>query len=148
VLRIELEPGDAVKRGDLVARLQPETPPLLDVRARAALAQAERERERSRRLVAGGAMPAQQADVREDDARLAGEAVNAAAFSVAAATAELGRTRARLAPPSAAGGGAVVVSAPAYVVKRFLSLFSGQHKNFKVIHHCFLSAEITEINRP
>jgi HlyD family secretion protein len=139
VLRIELEPGDAVKRGDLVARLQPETPPLLDVRARAeaqaavdsaeaalgrfraeeqraraALAQAERELERSRRLVAGGAMPAQQADVREDDARLAGEAVNAAAFSVAAATAELGRTRARLAPPSAAaGGGAVVVSAPA-----------------------------------
>jgi HlyD family secretion protein len=59
-------------------------------------------------------MPAQQADVREDDARLAGEAVNAAAFSVAAATAELGRTRARLARPSApVGGGAMVVNAPA-----------------------------------
>ena len=35
VLRIELEPGDRVKRGDVVARLRPEAPPMLDARARA-----------------------------------------------------------------------------------------------------------------
>src|SRR5690242_21957685 len=35
VLRIELEPGDAVKRGAVVARIQPEQPPLLDARSRA-----------------------------------------------------------------------------------------------------------------
>jgi len=146
VLRIELEPGDAVRRGDIVARLQPETPPLLDVRARAeaqaavesaeaalgraradeqrtraAHAQAERELERSRRLVAGGAMPAQDADVREDDTRLAGEAVKAAVFSVQAAAAEIERARARLARPSPpASTGAVAVRAPAdgVVLKR------------------------------
>src|SRR4030095_10088287 len=35
VLRIELEPGDRVARGDVLARLQPESPPLLDARTRA-----------------------------------------------------------------------------------------------------------------
>src|SRR5262245_45606947 len=35
VLRIELEPGDKVKRGAVVARLQAESPPLLDARSRA-----------------------------------------------------------------------------------------------------------------
>jgi HlyD family secretion protein len=139
VLRIEIEAGDAVRRGDVVARIQPETPPLLDVRARAeaqaavesaeaalgraraeeqrartALAQAEREMERSRKLVAGGAMPAQDADVHEDDAQLAGEAAKAAVFSVQAAASETDRARARLARPStSAGTGAVVVRAPA-----------------------------------
>ena len=35
VLRIELEPGDRVRRGDVVARVQAEVPPLLDVRTSA-----------------------------------------------------------------------------------------------------------------
>src|SRR5215475_5982025 len=35
VLRIELDPGDAVKRGQSVARVRAEAPPLLDDRARA-----------------------------------------------------------------------------------------------------------------
>jgi HlyD family secretion protein len=139
VLRIELEPGDAVKRGDVVARIQPEAPPLLDVRARAeaqaavesaeaalgraraeeqraraAEAQAERELERSRKLVAGGAMPAQDADAREDELRFGKEAVRAAVFSVQAAASELERARARLVRPSTpASMGTVMVSAPA-----------------------------------
>jgi HlyD family secretion protein len=138
ILRIELEPGDAVRLGDVVARIQPEAPALLDTRAlaeaqaavegadaalgraradeqrlRAALAQAEREVERSRRLVAGGAMPAKEADARADDARLAADAVQAAEYSVAAAAAELGRARARLGrPPAAPSAGIVAVTAP------------------------------------
>src|SRR4026209_1075194 len=35
VLRIELEPGDAVKRGQVVAGVRAEAPPLLDARSRA-----------------------------------------------------------------------------------------------------------------
>src|SRR6186997_34963 len=35
VLRIELEPGDCVTRGQVVARVRPEAPPLLDARTRA-----------------------------------------------------------------------------------------------------------------
>src|SRR5262245_5883112 len=59
VLRIELEPGDAVKRGMVVARIQPEQPALLDARsraeagaavesARAAVGRARAEEQRSR----------------------------------------------------------------------------------------------------
>jgi len=139
VLRIELEPGDAVKRGDVVARIQPETPPLLDARARAeaqaavesseaalgraradeqraraADAQAERELERSRRLVAVGVMPAQDVDVRQDEVRFGKEAVKAAVFSVQAAASELERARARLARPSTPTSmGTAMVRAPA-----------------------------------
>ena len=139
VLRIELEPGDAVKRGDVVARIRPETPSLLDVRARAeaeaavesaeaalgraraeeqrasaAAAQAERELERSRRLVAGGVLPSQDADAREYEMRSSKEAVKAAVFSVQAAASELERARARLMRPSMqASMGTVMVSAPA-----------------------------------
>lgn len=139
VLRIELEPGDTVKRGDVVARIRPETPALLDVRARAeaeaavesaeaavgraraeeqrasaAAAQAERELERSRRLVAGGVLPSQDADTREYEVRSSTEALRVAAFSVQAASSELGRARARLLLPSTSvSRGTVMVSAPA-----------------------------------
>jgi HlyD family secretion protein len=139
VLRIALAPGDAVKRGDIVARMQSEAPALLDTRARAeaqaavdsataavgrsraeeqqaraALTQAEREAARSRKLVVGGALPAQDADARESDERLAREAVSAAAFAVQTAVGELERARARLMRPSApAGAGTVTVVAPA-----------------------------------
>ena len=59
VLRIELEPGDAVTRGQVVARVRAEAPPLLDARtraealaavdsARAAVGQARAEEQRAR----------------------------------------------------------------------------------------------------
>src|SRR6187455_2530873 len=59
VLRIELEPGDCVKRGQVVARVRAEAPPLLDTRtrteadavvesARAALGRARAEEQRAR----------------------------------------------------------------------------------------------------
>ena len=138
VLRIELEPGDRVRRGDVVARVDAGAPPLLDVRARAdmeaavngaravreraqaeeqraraALALAEREVLRSRTLAAAGALPAQDADARETEARLAGEAVSAAAAAVRAATAELERALIPLAAPSPqTRAGVVPVRAP------------------------------------
>jgi HlyD family secretion protein len=139
VLRIELEPGDRVARGDVVARLQPESPPLLDARmraeanaavdntqaslgharaeeqrARAALAQAQRDLARTRRLTAAGVMTTQDLEAREADALVAEEAVNAAAFAVRAASAEVERAQARVGTSvSARGGGAVVVKSPA-----------------------------------
>ena len=138
ILRIELEPGDRVARGDVLARVQPESPPLLDARSRAeaaaavesaqatlgharaeeqrvraALAQAQRELARTRRLTTAGVTTTQDLDAREADAQVAGEAVNAAAFAVRAASAEVERAHARAATSvSAAGGGAVVVRAP------------------------------------
>jgi HlyD family secretion protein len=124
--RVELQPGDRVKRGDVIARLRPEAPPLLDARAqaearaavqtaratvgraraeeqraRAALALAERERARARELAAEGLTTAQQVELRDSEARTAGDAVDAAAYAAQAAAADLVRAEARL----AAGGG-------------------------------------------
>ena len=139
VLRIELEPGDRVARGDVVARLQPESPPLLDARmraeanaavdstqaslgharaeeqrARAALAQTQRDLARTRRLTTAGVTTTQDLEAREADALVAQEAVNAAAFAVRAASAEVERAQARVGTSvSARGGGAVVVKSPA-----------------------------------
>jgi HlyD family secretion protein len=139
VLRIELEPGDRVARGAVLARVRPEAPPLLDARvraeaqaaaesaraalgraraeeerARAALAQAERELARSRRLVEAGVLPTQDMDLRATEVQLAHEALEAAAFAARAAAAEVTRAEARLAPASRrATGGAVAVTAPA-----------------------------------
>ena len=138
VLRIELEPGDRVRRGDVVARVQAEAPPLLDTRttaeaqaaidvaraelgraraeeqrAEAALTQAQRELERARRLTAGGVLSTQELDVREVEARLAEKAWNAATFAARAASAELQRAETRLTPASPrARHGAVAVAAP------------------------------------
>jgi HlyD family secretion protein len=138
ILRIDLEPGDRVARGDVVARLQPESPALLDARtraeavaalqradaslgharadeeqARAALAHAERELTRTRQLTAGGVTSRQDLDVREADARLAREAANAAAFAVRAAGAEVEQARARVATSAGASGGrTIMVTAP------------------------------------
>ena len=138
VLRIELDPGDRVNRGDVIASLQPVSPSLLDARtraeataavqsaeaslgharaeeqrARAALAQSQRELARSRRLEAAGITTAQDLEAREADVSLAGEAASAAAFAVRAATAEVERAKARVAPSaSIAGSGTVVVKAP------------------------------------
>lgn len=138
LLRIALEPGDRVKRGDAVARIQPEPPPLLDARTRAeaqavaesaraavgraraeeqraaaGLAQAERELARARRLADAGALPVQDRDAREADARLAREAVAAAEFASSGATAEQRRAEARLlSSAGVAAGAAVAVTAP------------------------------------
>jgi HlyD family secretion protein len=138
ILRIELEPGDAVRRGAVIARVQPESPPLLDARtraeaiaavesaeaslgharaeeqrARATHAQAQRELTRTRRLTAAGVTTAQDLDAREADVSLTEEAVNAAAFAVRAASAEVERARARLANAAPGNvGAAVAVRAP------------------------------------
>jgi HlyD family secretion protein len=130
VLRIELEPGDKVRRGDVVVRVRAETPPLLDARTRAeaeagaeaarsglgraraeeqrakvALAQAAKELTRVRELAASGLTTPQAVDAREAAAQEAEEAVAAASFAVRTAAAELQRSEARLAPstPEAAG---------------------------------------------
>jgi HlyD family secretion protein len=139
VLRIELEPGDRVERGAIVARLDAGPAPLLDARAReealasvnsaraaaagaqaeaqrarTALAQAERELERAQRLAAGGALAAQERDARETEVRLAREGVNMALAAVEAARADVVRAEARLTSGrSGAASGIVALRAPA-----------------------------------
>jgi HlyD family secretion protein len=138
VMRIELEPGDTVKQGMVVARVRAEQAPLLDARARAeaeaavdvakaslgqaqaeeqraraALAQAERELKRARDLAAGDVIPPQQVETREDEAKVAAEAASAAVYAVRAASSELQRAVARLSPTAPDVTGRVVtVTAP------------------------------------
>ena len=139
VLRIELEPGDRVNRGQIVAQVRAEAPPLLDERTRAeaqagvesaraalgraraeeqrtkaTLAQAQRDLARAQDLVAGGAVAKQEAETHEAEVRVAVETVNAAAFAVRAAMSELQRAEARLAPSTleAPTGRVVSVTAP------------------------------------
>jgi HlyD family secretion protein len=133
VLRIELEPGDHVKRGQVVARVRAEQPPLLDERtraeahaavesaraalgraraeeqrARAALAQLQRALSRVRELAASKVVSTQELDARESEVNVAEESVNAAVFAVRAGTSELARAQARLAPSMPEAGGRVV----------------------------------------
>ena len=133
VLRIELEPGDAVTRGDVVARVRAETAPLLDTRTRAeaqaaiegarnaqgqaraeeqgartVLAQAERELARARELAKSGLTTPRETDVREAEVLTAADAVKAAAYAVAVAASALQRAEARLAPPAADISGRVI----------------------------------------
>jgi HlyD family secretion protein len=137
VLRIELEPGDSVHAGDVVAKLRPETPALLDARsiteaqaalesaraavgrsraeeqrARAALAQAQREYTRFRTLVAESLATAQQLESREADVETAQEQVNAAVYAARAADADVARAQARLSPAAADSGRIVQVRSP------------------------------------
>jgi HlyD family secretion protein len=146
VLRIELEPGDTVTRGQIVAHVRAETPPLLDERtraeaqaaiesaraalgraraeeqrARATLAQLQRELTRIRELAQNRVVSAQELEAREAEANVAEESVNAAVFAVQAATSALQGAQARLAPPTRDAAGRVVsVTAPAdgVVLKR------------------------------
>ena len=146
VLRIELEPGDTVTRGQIVAQVRAETPPLLDERtraeaqaaiesaraalgraraeeqrARATLAQLQRELTRIRELAQNRVVSAQELETREAEAKVAEESVNAAVFAVQAATSGLQGAQARLAPPTRDAAGRVVsVTAPAngVVLKR------------------------------
>lgn len=137
VLRISLEPGDRVERGQLVARIQPETPPLLDARARAeaqaavdsaraslgraqaeeqrakaALAQVRQDVERLRGLVQKQVAAPQELDTREADEKIAQESLNGAVFAARAAASELARAEARLNPVGSATGRVTAVTAP------------------------------------
>jgi HlyD family secretion protein len=137
ILRIQLEPGDRVARGDVIARLQPAAPALLDARThaeataavksaeamlgharaeeqrtQAALVQAQRELTRSRQLASAGAIAMQNLDAREADAAVAAEAAHAATFAVRAAAADAERARASEAGSTLAAGGTVTVRAP------------------------------------
>lgn len=138
VLRIELEPGDAVKRGQVVARVRAEAAPLLDERsraeaqaaveraratlgraqaeeqrARATLAQLQRELARVRELAKDRVVSSQELETREADVRVADATLNAAGFAVRAATSELQGALARLTPTNTNTVGRVVsVTAP------------------------------------
>ena len=130
VLRIELDPGDLVERNKtVVARLQADAPPLLDDRARAQAeasvsaarnavgrAQAEEQRARAALELANSELKREQAlaesglttrqalDTKQTAVISAEEAMNAARFAAAAATAELERARAQLRPASLEAG--------------------------------------------
>jgi HlyD family secretion protein len=137
ILRIELDPGDRVRRGDVIVRLRPEAPALLDARTRAvavaavasaeaalgrvrvdeqrahlAVTQAQRELARMQDLMRAGAATQRDLDARADEAALANEALSAAAFAVRAASAEVDRAKAHLSAPASSTSAAVVVRAP------------------------------------
>ena len=138
VLRIELEPGDCVTRGEVVARVRAEAAPLLDARtraeaqavvetARAALGRARAEAQRAtatleqaRRdlarfgsLVEERVIAKQEYEAQESNVRVARETATAAEFMVRAATSELQRAEARLTPTRPEAPGRVVsVTAP------------------------------------
>jgi HlyD family secretion protein len=127
-----------VRRGDIVARVLPQAPALLDARtrteaaaavdtataalgearaneqrARAALAHADSELGRLQRLTAAGVTTAQQLAAQEADATLARDAATAAAFAVRAAEADVERARARVSAATGGGEAPIAVRAPA-----------------------------------
>ncbi|MBN2370851.1 MAG: HlyD family efflux transporter periplasmic adaptor subunit [Vicinamibacteria bacterium] len=141
VLRIDLEPGDAVARGrTLLATFLPGAPNLLDARARAeaeagvkaaeaALGRAQAERssaraaldlarstlERNRRLAQERIVSRETLESQEAAARAADEGLRAAEFAVAGAEHELSMARARLltsSNPVAAGGKSIRIVSP------------------------------------
>jgi HlyD family secretion protein len=122
LLRVSLRPGDAVRRGQELARLAPADPALLDARAlqdaQAQVASAEarlNEAESQHRLAVAERRRAEALTTRgyaaaaAFDRAQAGE--EAAAASVIARKAELARARALLAP-GAEGSGAMIIRAP------------------------------------
>ncbi|UJR79586.1 efflux RND transporter periplasmic adaptor subunit [Sandaracinus amylolyticus] len=121
VARIELHPGDMVRQGDVLARLVPLSPPLLDARTRAeaearlsaAMAQerqarssierietalefATHEADRARRLAAQGGIPGQQLDRAEMELRTRREELTSVQFGARVATHEVQLARAAL----------------------------------------------------
>lgn len=143
--RIELEPGDRVSRGSIVARLAPAPPALLDVRtraelrsaegaARAALGQARAERDRTaatlervrstlrrqEELAAAGLVSRDELEAARVALRAAEEARRAADFNVARAEQDLEMARARFQEPGS-GGRLIELHAPTdgLVLKRY-----------------------------
>jgi HlyD family secretion protein len=137
VLRIELEPGDRVRRGQLLASMRAEAPPLLDARSRAAaqaaidaaratlgraraeeersraeLAQLQRDLARAKDLSDAQLVAKQDLEAREAAVRTATESVNAAVFAVRAANSELQRAQAQLDPAPADPGRVVTLTSP------------------------------------
>lgn len=129
ISRIELEPGDRVRRGDVFATIHPERPPLLDARTRAersagveaaraavlaaraeeqraaaVLAHAQSELRRVRPLNKAGAISDAELDTYETQARSAEEAHRAALAAVTRAASELDAARAALVDDAAAVG--------------------------------------------
>jgi HlyD family secretion protein len=138
VLRIDLEPGDRMSKGQVVARIRAEAPPLLDARsraeaqasvdsaratlgraraeedrARASLAQVQRDLERARDLASAQLVSQQDLDAREAAVKTAQESANAAGFAVRAANSDLIRAQARLEPAPVDSERVVTVAAPA-----------------------------------
>jgi HlyD family secretion protein len=134
--RIELEPGDRVVRGMVLARLVPAPPALLDARsraeltsaaeaARAALGQAQAERARAQatlersqaalkrqvELSRAGLIPPEELEAAQTAARTADDGRRAAEFSAARAQFELDSARARVQQP-ASGGAPVDIRSP------------------------------------
>ena len=138
VLRIELDPGDLVQRGQSVVQVRAEAAPLLDTRARAeaqaaiestkatlgraraeeqraraTVAQLQRELARIRELVDSRVVSAQELDTHEAELKIAAESLNAAVFAVQAARFDLQRAEARLIPTNAhARDRVVTINAP------------------------------------
>jgi HlyD family secretion protein len=135
VLRIELEPGDHVERGAVLASFLPADPLPLDSRARAEaraaldasaaavgrtraereraeaeLAQARSELARHRELAQQQIVSAEVLEAKETQARAAEEALRAAEYGLRAAEHEREMARARLAPPGRSGGPATIQS--------------------------------------
>jgi HlyD family secretion protein len=139
VLRIELEPGDPVKKGQVVAQVRAEAAPLLDPRARAegqaavesaraALGQAraeeqrtksvvqlaQRELQRARTLEKDGLITGQQVDQRESELKTAEDAASSATYAIRVAEAEIQRAQSRLTPSAPDQAGRVFsVTSPA-----------------------------------
>lgn len=134
--RIELEPGDTIHHGQVLARLMPVAPALLDARtraelqaavdaARAAVGQARAERasaaaalqraqtslKREEALAKVGAVSIDQLEASRTSLRNAEEADRASMFAVARAEHDLEMARARLQQPSAEGR-AIAIHAP------------------------------------
>ena len=135
VLRIELEPGDTVRKGQRVALIRPAAPVPLDARIRAereagaeaaraavrrltaelaraesAGALAERELTRVKALAAGGAVAREEVDRRQTDADASGAAVRAAQAALVQAEREADAARASVAPARTTGEPVAVTS--------------------------------------
>jgi HlyD family secretion protein len=138
LLRVELEPGDAVRRGEtLLARLLPTDPAPLDQRtraeslqaleaARAALGRANAEVRRAeaattlanaqlarvRELAGGGLSPTQDLDTAQANAHAAEAVRRGALYAADAAGHDLAMVRARLAAPDIRPGEALEIRSP------------------------------------
>ena len=146
LLRVELEPGDQVRRGKTVlARLVPAPPALLDARSqaelkaaaeatRAGLGQTEAERARTRaaleraqaalkrqqELFRAGLIAPEELETAQTALRTAEEAHRASEFNVARAQFDLESSRARLQAPSSGGRPVEIVSpVDGVILKRF-----------------------------
>jgi HlyD family secretion protein len=138
VSRQLLEPGDAVREGDVVAEIAPSLSPLLDARTRSeaqarlsaavsALGQAQAqhgrakvaeelargELSRARSLAAGGSMPGQDLDRAEFEARMRSEELSSAVFAAKVAGEQVRAARAALAGDGGARGRHIDVLVPA-----------------------------------